>query len=209
VPRTPEVLPSPASPLSWIFDFAFSLFAIPRAFGRFCFSFLSSQQLAFRSLRCRNFRGGYKGLPTDSERNIFCQPSSPGQQHTPPLYDTPSQRTSQAFLFSGICSAGMHGTGATCFFPFARGPPPRRGGPGRTKNLDWLYFQLVLGMAREDGKQDSIQPQAGATCCQDPFAAVHRISRPTDNTPFPLSRLLRTRGMGGTSRRRGACMVFG
>jgi hypothetical protein len=62
VPRTPEVLPSPASPLSWIFDFAFSLFAIPRAFGRFCFSFLSSQQLAFRSLRCRNFRGGYKGV---------------------------------------------------------------------------------------------------------------------------------------------------
>lgn len=126
------------------------------------FSFPFSRKLAFWGLTCRNIRGGNKGGRYGFR---IATTSANLRQHAPPLYYIPSQRTSQAILFSVICSAGIQGTGATCFFfSFPSSAPARR--EQKKGNLDWLFSSWYWAWRRSDRKQDSTQPQAGATCCQ-------------------------------------------
>lgn len=89
----------------------------------------------------------------------------PLQSNTPPLYDIPSQRNSQAFFFSsGLCSAGIQRMGAVCFFFFPFSCQLWRAENPPKKILDWPFSSWYSAWQRLDWKQDSIQPQAGPTC---------------------------------------------
>jgi len=200
--RSTSARSSPSQPnslLSWIFVSAFSLCDTT---GSDVFVFSLPLTTGVLGLKYRN--SGRNRGSTDLDLQL-CQPF---RQQDPPIYDIPSQRISQAFLFSGICSAGIQGTGATCFFSNLLALLRRA--VDQKKNLDWLYFQVCYSAwQRLDRKQDSTQPQAGATCYQKIFSLPYIASPPlTDNT-LSFVKLLRKNRRNGRDEQKGeACMVF-
>jgi len=82
------------------------------------------------------------------------------RSNTPHHSTTHHLNESQAFLISVILLGWYTGDGRNLLFLSLDGLRPAEG-----KKLDWLHFHIVTRRGSgSDRKQDSTQPQAGATC---------------------------------------------